>query len=64
MKYPKEEILNALKVIQNTCKEQDHGGNRIYINRYFKEVPNGWKEIDLAEFNSRCVGELEDGEDL
>lgn len=42
----------------------DPDGNRIYINRYFKEVPNGWKEIDLAEFNSRCVGDLEDGEDL
>ncbi|MDM8204285.1 hypothetical protein QUW03_07870 [Faecalicoccus acidiformans] len=42
----------------------DPDGNRIYINRYFKGVPNGWKEIDLAEFNSRCVGDLEDGEDL
>ena len=42
----------------------DPGGNKIYINRYFKEVPNGWEEINLAEFNSRCVGDLDDGEDL
>lgn len=26
MMYLKEEILKALKVIQHTCKEQDHGG--------------------------------------
>lgn len=31
----------------------DPHGNRIEINRYFKEVPNGFAEIDEAEYKER-----------
>lgn len=31
----------------------DPHGNRIEINRYFKEVPNGFAEIDYAEYKER-----------
>ena len=28
-------------------------GKTVEINRYFKDVPNGWEEIDLEEFKNR-----------
>lgn len=28
-------------------------GERVYINRYFKDSKSGWDEIDFYEFNKR-----------
>lgn len=40
------DTVGILKVI-----EPD--GKTVEINRYFKDVPNGWEEIDLEEFKNR-----------